>query len=173
MLRRTPAVKVAVIGNGVEVKASTIPGALSGLFASRFFAKNEIITEYDGKVITEDEAKDRFREHGPSHLKTLLSKFAVIDGNISPAFGRGGGSFANDVGFDAKSGLYTSKHPYYNVVYVHRTLAAVPSRRTGMPVLGGVWLKATRDIAPGEEIFVSYGKGFWTAFNSKRHKCEL
>ena len=156
---------MAVIAKGVEVKRSTIIEADRGLFASRSFLKNEFITEYDGDVIGAEVATRRLARNGPGHLKTLLSKFAVIDGNISPLPGRGGGSFANDIGFSVSRGEYDRKETRYNAVYAHRMVTFQGERRsqrTGMAVLGAVWLKATRNIEADEEIFVSYGKNYWT-----------
>ena len=165
--------RVAVIGEGVEIKKSSIIGADRGLFASRAFSRNEVITEYDGEVISTHEASARRARNGPGHLKTLLPQFAVLDGNIVPEAGRGGGSFANDIGFDVVEHTYTRNHPRHNAVYTHRVLP-IPSKRTGIAVLGSVWLKAMRDIREGEEIFVSYGKGFWAAAatNEIIHKLE-
>lgn len=78
------------IGNGVNVLPSTIKNAGNGLFALRFFRKNEFITLYDGEHMTRKEAWAR------ESLTHMASREGIIvDGLKVPVQGRGGGSFAN------------------------------------------------------------------------------
>ncbi len=129
--------KGAIIGDGVVVHKSTIKGAGQGLFTTRSFDKNEIITEVCGSVISREEAN---KKDSKSHLKSL-SYHSIIDGLNDPrkAEGIGGGSFVNDA---KDSHLNNSKFVTDNL----------QSR---------CFLRATKPINPGEEIFASYGKSYW------------
>jgi hypothetical protein len=143
---------VATIGDGVEVKLSNISGAGWGLFATRDFAANEYITEYDGTVITASEARTLHLIRRASHVRSLEPMHSAIDGfGVSPtARGRGGGSFAND--------------PYKtperrNAVYVTE-YGAAGVQRCGTDTLARCFLQATSNIQKGAEIYVSYGSSY-------------
>ena len=121
--------KLATIGDGVDVCESLIANAGRGLFATRSFKKNQLITTYDGQVITMKEARTRSRQ---THLASREG--IVIDGITVPAKGCGGGSFAN--------GEPLLKHSNAKIV----------------AILGILALKSTRAIEPWEEIVVHYGR---------------
>lgn len=142
---------VSTIGHGVIVKTSTIPNAGLGLFASKNFKKNELITEYDGKIIDKKTAKQKQRDNPSStfHFVALSLGNSVIDGIKIPIPNRGGASFAND----------SINNPPYNSKFF-RTTKVMPDladQRSGNLELTRLFLKALRDIAKGEEIFVDYG----------------
>jgi hypothetical protein len=97
--RMAAAAGAKTIGNGVEVKASLLPGAGLGLFsgANTAFLKNEFITAYSGKTITRAQA-NRARNHNPrlaSHMRATGDRGFIIDGDRIVHAGRGGGSFVN------------------------------------------------------------------------------
>jgi len=148
-----------VIGDGVVIRQSQISRAGNGLFVTRRVLRGDAITEYDGNVITSDEAR-RMREDDrdrASHMRKIVDGSSlVIDGlrsaDVTP--GRGGGSFAND----ARDTDFA-----YNAAFctTTRVVREVPDRRGGVRALGRVWLVATRQIDPGEEVFVNYGAHYW------------
>jgi hypothetical protein len=135
---------VATIGNGLVVKKSNIahPDAGNGLFADRDFRKNELVTFYDGRQMDASESKQLADK---SYLRTLHSQHSAIDGlrDASSAQGRGGGSFANDGRNEFNA----------NVKFV--------SKDDSLTAVRTIYLQALRPIPKGEEIFVSYGKGYW------------
>jgi hypothetical protein len=138
----------ARIGHGVEVKQSTISGGGMGLFATRHFEKGDAVTEYDGHIIDRKTAEHLASIHRDTHIRSL-SRHSLIDGLKHPIEGRGGGSFANDL------------KGHYNVVFC-KTEDVIPNfndPRTGPSDLTRIFLRASRDIQLGEEIFVDYQKG--------------
>jgi len=48
--------QASVIGAGVDVKTSKIPGAGNGLFASKIFVKGDMVTAFNGVTISTKEA---------------------------------------------------------------------------------------------------------------------
>ena len=89
--------KPAVIGDGVEVRESTLRKAGRGLFASRWFDEGELITEYGGTLISWTEGKKRRNDQKDSHIRAVDSQHTAIDGiGVSVIPGNAGASFAND-----------------------------------------------------------------------------
>jgi SET domain-containing protein len=136
------AVRVVSLGNGIECKPSTLPDdAGFGLFATRPFKKGSIITWYDGERISRNEALNRRKINKSSHIKSLNYLGDCIDGikgESNMMIGRGGASLAND----ARSFVRN------NCSYVTKN--------------NNIYLKAKRDLIEGEELFVSYGKSYWS-----------
>lgn len=125
------------IGDGVQVKASTIPTAGLGLFSGprKAFLRGEIITEYCGRVITRAEANER-RRRDPrlaSHMRATGDHRYIIDGHRNPRDGSGGGSFAN-------------QGPGINAKIVN--------------IGDKVYLMATKNIPKNEEVLVHYGNDY-------------
>jgi hypothetical protein len=148
---------VVVVGNGVSVRPSSLQtmhgiNAGNGLFADRPFAVDECITEYEGQEIEKDTAKALRKIHFKytSHCRAAGDGI-VIDGYRDPllAVGHGGASFAND---GAMWGLNNSE-----LVNIRDPMLKHRTR---------IFLVATRNIMPGDEIFVSYGTGYWEGYAS-------
>ncbi len=120
------------------VKKSTLPGAGKGLFAKREIKKGERVVEYIGEIITEAEL-DRRAEKDVYGYSFYINKRKCIDAYYTPnELAR----YANDaLGLRRKKGL---KNNSCYVIY----------RNSG-------WIKAEKNIKPGEEIFVSYGAEYW------------
>lgn len=131
----------AVIGNGVELRPSQIPNAGVGLFATRNFERNELITEYEGEQIDWKEAQRRRDQGRDSHIKSLAYGYVAIDGLKDPstATGFGGGSFAND--------------PYKSEFTDNAKFVIKEDKKQGRD---RIWLQALHYIDAGEEIFVDY-----------------
>uniref|UniRef100_A0A0G4H9C0 SET domain-containing protein n=1 Tax=Chromera velia CCMP2878 TaxID=1169474 RepID=A0A0G4H9C0_9ALVE len=86
---------VAVLGSGVEVKKSTIEGAENGLFVTRQFAKDELITEYDGHLYSKSEVSRK------SALWLHVTNLApgpdtLLCSPVKPRKGQGGAGYIND-----------------------------------------------------------------------------
>jgi len=109
----------------------------------------DFITEYDGCVITRDEALELKRDQKDSHFRGL-GHHLVLDGNFKPKPGRGGASFSNDPRNSSK----------YNATFIMKD-TETGVQREGASTLTRVFLRATKAIPAFSEIFVNYGKGFW------------
>lgn len=127
------------VGDGLKVDTSLIKRAGFGLFATRDFRKNEYITHYEGEMISRQEALARRSRGEDSHIKCLHLMGDCIDG-IKGKFavkGCGGASLVNDARSQRGN---NSRFETRN---------------------GTIWLRATRDIAKGEELYASYGRTYW------------
>lgn len=124
---------LSTIGDGVEVKKSTIKDAGRGLFALKVFHKGDYITLYDGELITRQEARRR------TNLEYMASREGIIiDGQREPRVGRGGGSFAN------------------GSVYEKDANASIACD------LARLIIRAKKTIDVGDEIVVCYGRRGFT-----------
>ena len=125
----------ATVGDGLSVRRSTIPNAGNGLFAERDFARGTVITKYDGPIAMVPSVLPSGDE--TTHWASLMRGF-VVQGLRTPVVGRGGGSFMNHVPRGANATFVkndAAEHPFY-----------------------GIYVKATRNIRKGDEIFLTYGK---------------
>ena len=147
--------RVKLLGDGIIVGPSTIPGGGRGLFATRTLPRGDCITSMDGVVFGGNNAAHRNIERGypHAHFCTLLHEALWLDGfhAENPPDGIGGGSFANDNSY-AHSGKNNAE---LRKIYDGR-----------MPATPVVFLFARRDILPNEEIFVGYGVQYWTGPHS-------
>jgi uncharacterized protein len=129
----------------IVVKKSHLPGAGKGLFARLFIPKGAVIAEYKGKITTWKEVK---QGAGSNVYLYYLNRNHVIDArNYKKSKAR----YANDA-----RGLTRIKGFANNAVYTEN------GRR--------VYIESVKDIAPGEEILVSYGKEYWEAI---RHNQKI
>ena len=82
------------------MRKSTIPDAGNGLFATRDFAKGELVTEYAGRSMRDQfvAAECKVQTH-IAHVSASRQRQLGLDpyiyGDHNPIPGRGGGSFAN------------------------------------------------------------------------------
>jgi len=81
---------MATIGHGVDIRTSRIPDRGLGLFATRYFRRDEIITEYDGRYIRHCNARKI------PWFRTVYPLRLVLSGLYEPLEGYGGASYAND-----------------------------------------------------------------------------
>ncbi len=147
--------KLAVFGDGaIDVRRSRVAGL--GLFAGRAFEKGEMITEYSGNFITREESVRRLGKTD-SHIRTHIGRRWDIDGLRQPQVGRGAASFANDAAPPLKANSVFD--------FVDSQLAERDVERffKGAPAIFRpeeriTFLRASRAIARGEEIFVDYGQ---------------
>lgn len=95
-MRRLPS--LCTIGDGIDVRTSSIPKAGNGLFASKSFSRGSYITLYDGETVSWTEAWRR-----PCLTHMASKEGVIVDGLKVPIMGRGGGSFINSSKLEAKA----------------------------------------------------------------------
>ena len=134
-----------LIGDGVEVRASTVDDAGLGLFAMRAFGSREVITEYQGELVpSKEHARQRCVQ---THL--MQREGIYVDGRLlrlmykrepESVLGCGGGTFVNHKKGQERNAeffLQTREGPGLNRIFV----------RVG----------SGRAVQPGDEIYASYG----------------
>ncbi|CAM9437995.1 unnamed protein product, partial [Hapterophycus canaliculatus] len=124
---------------GVQSKTSTIPNAGRGLFATRKLEKDSWICPYVGESTTMKCIKKRY----PGDMTSPYTEQIPVDS----ACRRGIGSLANGR-FNADG---TVSH-----LNQHNCISRLRPKGDGFP---GLWLKTTKIIKAGDEIFHWYGEG--------------
>ncbi|CBZ52571.1 high mobility group (HMG) box domain-containing protein [Neospora caninum Liverpool] len=146
--------------DGVYTQKSTLGRKAGlGLFCERpeGLHKGQIITEFVGWLVDRDLAESYRKQRTASHIVAVQKGFLYIDGAKEPAYGMGGGSFAND-GSEFLGG------PGNNAQFYHWFDDELGRTR--------VFLRATADIKNGEEIFVPYHKTYWVDnFEEQAENC--
>ncbi len=120
------------------IKKSQLPNAGKGLFTSKAIEKNTLIIEYEGEIIDWKEYEKRVAEDKDGYL-FFINKKRCIDAFSTPQHKA---RFANDA-----QGLTRVKGLKNNARY-----EVIKDR---------CFIMAERNIAAGEEIFVSYTKEYW------------
>ena len=118
------------------VKTSTIPGAGYGLFANQRFKKGERITTYTGEIIDEATKQQRYPRNDGEYVMYVKHNMYIdaVDpekSSVARYINSSGGGYNNSK---------ISPHYMYN--------------NHNMNII------ATRNIAPGEEIFMPYGSSY-------------
>lgn len=117
------------------VNRSSIQSAGDGLFTSRDIKKGELVIEYTGDITTWEQVR-----HDASNLYIyFVDEDYVINAKEHPeAIAR----YANDAhGLTRKPGVHNNSR-FVNIN-------------------GKIFIKATKLIKAGDEIFVDYGKSYW------------
>lgn len=127
----------------LEVKTSTLPKSGRGLFTKVFIPKGSLITEYRGKIST---WKDADHDDGKNPYIYYLNKDHVID---------------------AKGYLNSFAH-FANDAKGHKTVRAIVNNSKYIVKGKKVFIEAIKDIQPGEEIFVGYGKTYWDVIRKNK-----
>ena len=149
--------KAATIGNGVEVRPSTIEPADDnfGLFATRDFHSTELITMYDGKHLEggyADACALETQTHVAAAAGVYWDGFALASlYRTAPKLllGRGAGAFANHDKQRCKVEVWLSADfDSYNCIFLR--------------------VKSGQHIKKGEEIFHDYGSGYPVAMGFDR-----
>jgi hypothetical protein len=155
----------------VELGPSLVVGAGTGLFAKRAIGAGDAVTEYAGKLVSKDEARNLQRDGRATHVVRHVQGLWALDGLRTPdgtpmtaenaeqlLLGRGLGAFANDARFP--NAVYDFVDSAINV----RAIEAFQSGRNVRPLPDEriTYLRALRPIAAGDEIFVSYGAAYWS-----------
>lgn len=129
---------------GVQSRVSTIPGAGRGLFATRPLSKDSWLCPYTGENTTMSYIHTRYPGEMTAPYVVGLPNGLAIDS----ACVRGIGSLANALFARNGNVLSVSRH---NAVLRYRPVGC------GIP---GMWLKTTKLIKPGDEIFLWYGNDY-------------
>ena len=134
---------MALLEKQLFLKKSGLPGAGKGLFTKMEIPKGTVIVEYKGRIHTWDEIK---HEDGINGYLYYVNSKNVIDAKpYKKALGR----YANDaMGWARVEGLRN------NAEYVE--------------IKKRCYIKSTRRIEKGQEIFVGYGREYWQMM--KRHE---
>jgi len=122
------------------VKASQIPNAGDGLFTALDIYKNEIISVFKGKILTNAEAAMKAKNGTDRYFINMLDG-TIMDSMHVKCFAK----YANDAENYLKTG------------FKNNATITLDDRNN-------VCLLATRNIKEGEEIFCSYGKKYWEKF---------
>lgn len=120
------------------VKKSLLPNAGKGLFTNKLIKKGTKIIEYKGEIIDWKEYEKRVERDEDGYLFFINKKHCIDAWNTPQHKAR----YANDA-----AGLSRVKGLKNNAVY------EIEDNKC--------FIVATRDIAAGEEIFVSYTKEYW------------
>lgn len=127
---------MALLEESVEVKHSQIPKSGKGLFAKKFIPKGAVIVEYKGEITTWK--KVDFDEGRNGYIYYVKKKHVIDASKNTEYLAR----YANDAkGLKRKKGLKN------NAAYIEKGKK--------------VFIQAKKDIEPGEEILVGYGKEYW------------
>jgi uncharacterized protein len=127
---------MALLEKQLYVKRSSIPDSGKGLFTKKFIPKGTRIVEYKGRITKWKDVKD---EDGKNGYIFYITRNHVIDAKPYPsALAR----YANDA-----KGLVKIKGMNNNCDYITDGLHA--------------YIESKKDIPPGSEIFVDYGKDYW------------
>ncbi len=118
--------------NHLEIKKSTIPNAGLGLFATSNLKADTFICEYKGEIQYEIMS-------GPYVLE--LGKGKYLNGNSSINVG----SYSNECHRNDKINCYCQGN----------------NARLILNIDDRVYLRLTRNVKAGEEIFTSYGNSYW------------
>jgi len=149
----------------LRIRPSSIENGGFGVFALQNFKTGDCITRYYGKILTYTQCLE-LKNH--SHVRSLFAMRYVIDGlfhsngdpinmnlideKSSDSYKYGVGAFIND----AKSKDNNCCFDYFDSDKKSKDLFN-PNPKSRI-----VYVKALRDIEKGEELFVSYGKDYWT-----------
>jgi uncharacterized protein len=136
----------AISQNRLVIKKSSIPGAGKGLFTKDAITKGSFIIEYKGKITTWKKIQEGKEFNGYVYY---VNRNHVIDAIREKA---GLARYANDA-----KGMVKMPGIVNNAQYVTRNKQ--------------VFIQAVKDIAPGEEILVAYGKEYWDVIRHN-HKID-
>ena len=138
---------MALLERKLRIKKSQLPGAGKGLYTTVFIPKGTLIVEYKGRITNWKEV-----DHDNNGNIYYVKRDHVIDARpYKKALAR----YANDA-----SGLTRVKGLNNNAEYTEQGLK--------------VYIKSTKDIPAGSEIFVGYGKDYWKVikFNLKQDQIK-
>lgn len=119
------------------IMESQIPGSGKGLFTAISIYKDEIISLFKGKILSDTEAQRRISQGEDAYFMNLPDG-TILDAMKVACFAK----YANDA-----SGLVKTGYKNNAVITLDED--------------GNVCIVANRNILVGAEIFCSYGKGYW------------
>ncbi len=116
---------------------SQLPNSGNGLFTAINIYKDETISIFKGKILTDSQAKKTVLNGKDQYFINMLDG-TIMDSMNTPCFAK----YANDV-----NGTFESQ--FKN------------NAKIGLDEENNVCVIAIRKIVSGEEIFCSYGKKYW------------
>lgn len=116
---------------------SQLPNSGNGLFTAINIYKDETISIFKGKILTDSQAKKSVLNGKDQYFINMLDG-TIMDSMNTPCFAK----YANDV-----NGTFESQ--FKN------------NAKIGLDEENNVCVIAIRKIVSGEEIFCSYGKNYW------------
>ena len=122
----------------LKVKKSGLPFAGKGLFTLKDIKKGELICEYEGERITWNDAINRNDKHKGGYVYYINKNNCIDAYSYKNTFGR----YANDAAGVGRINGFRNNSTYD-------------------VVKNKVYIRATRNIPAGSEIFVSYGRSYW------------
>lgn len=136
------AVYLLFMMDNLYIDNSTLPFTGKGLFTTRKIEKGELIVEYTGEITTWDQVK---HDSSNAYIYFVSEDYVINAKNTPDAIAR----YANDA-----RGLTQVKGKSNNARFVN--------------VDGKIFIKATKDIQPGTEILVDYGKEYWNTVRKNK-----
>ena len=133
---------MALLEKYLEVKDSNIAGAGKGLFTTKSITKGTRIVEYKGRIRTWKEVENE----DENYYIFYVTEDHVIDAS---SYKKSPARFINDA-----KGLTKMKGVINNARFV------IDGSR--------VFVEAIRNIAEGDEIFLSYGKEYWQVIRANQ-----
>ncbi|KAA0894281.1 SET domain-containing protein [Oryzomonas rubra] len=116
---------------------SRIPGSGNGLFTAIPIYKDEVVSLFKGKILSDNEARLRATNGADAYFMNMPDG-TILDSMEVPCFAK----YANDA-----SGLVKTRY---------RNNADIT-----LDEKGNVCIVANRKIMAGEEILCAYGPGYW------------
>ncbi len=136
----------------LEVKTSLIPTAGKGLFSTVFIPKGAYLGHYAGTFISEKEHWKLYRENRWHYVMRLDDCSASFTGGYTRIDGANGNMFSR-------------------MNYAHKELQNVRFKK--ICFFPYVKVMATRDIRPGEELYVDYGPYYNYDFMDNKEVVEF
>lgn len=134
------------LGHGFELKQSHIPNAGDGVYATRAYQKGELLSEFAGELLNENEYNNLDEKN--EYIIQIEDDGNIINSeNVPKVEGVAIAQWIND----------PRNAKLYNVYAV-----ASPDSRH-------IYLYAKRNIKQGEELFFNYSAGYWKQWQ-KIHK---
>lgn len=119
--------------------------------ACRAFKRLDIVCSYGGKVYLYGSDTDNSIE---SEYKYLMLKNVIVDGDPRFPESRGhAGSFINDARGKIKQNAQKN-----NVYFSNGTVVCADGQRRRI-----VWIRAAQPIEAGQELWLDYGRDYWTS----------
>ena len=143
---------------GVRIQPSTIPEAGKGLFAIRRFERGALIAPYKGEVYKNRRELEQATGTNTAEARDLTAEYVI---------GTENDKFINAYATNSSPARYANHKEGHDRGH----LANAKFWEDGSN--HEVWLRATRPIAAGSEIFVDYGRDYWNELqNTEEHETK-
>ncbi|MFM2191945.1 MAG: hypothetical protein RLZZ118_902 [Bacteroidota bacterium] len=123
------------------IQASQIVNAGNGLFTAIPIFKNEIISIFKGEILTQKEAQSRIDNLQDGYFINMLNG-KIMDSQLIDCFAK----YANDADGNCNN--------TFQSLFKNNAIITLSDKQE-------ICIVATKKIKAGDEIFCSYGKGYW------------